>query len=141
MRIASGDSYDNAMAESVIGLYKTECVTIDGPFRTVAELELATLFWTHWYNEQRLHSAIGYVRARCCWTTGPTRTPRSIPGVAGAGPRSSVGPARVAHRAADRMSTVVSEAGTHFQRAGQALRTTCSRRCVSPGHRSIAVSV
>lgn len=56
-----GDSYDNAMAESVIGLYKTECVTIDGPFRTVNELELATLSWMHWYNEQRLHSAIGYV--------------------------------------------------------------------------------
>lgn len=56
-----GDSYDNAMAESVIGLYKTECVKIDGPFRTVDELELATLSWVHWFNEHRLHSSIGYV--------------------------------------------------------------------------------
>jgi putative transposase len=56
-----GDSYDNAMAESIIGLYKTECVRVDGPFKTVDELELATLSWVHWYNEHRLHSAIGYV--------------------------------------------------------------------------------
>ncbi len=55
-----GDSYDNAMAESIIGLYKTECVRHDGPFRTVEELELATLSWVHWYNEHRLHSAIDY---------------------------------------------------------------------------------
>ncbi len=56
-----GDSYDNALAESVIGLYKTECVRLDGPFRTVDELELATLSWVHWYNTQRLHSALGDV--------------------------------------------------------------------------------
>ncbi len=56
-----GDSYDNAMAESIIGLYKTECVQLDGPFRTVDELELATLDWVHYYNEYRLHSAIGYL--------------------------------------------------------------------------------
>ena len=52
-----GDSYDNAMAESVIGLYKTECVRHDGPFRTVDDLELATLSWVHWFNTNRLHSA------------------------------------------------------------------------------------
>lgn len=56
-----GDSYDNAMAESVIGLYKAECVRLDGPFRTLDELELATLSWVHYFNEHRLHSAIGYV--------------------------------------------------------------------------------
>lgn len=55
-----GDSYDNALAESVIGLYKTECVRVDGPFKTVDELELATLSWVHWYNTGRLHSALGY---------------------------------------------------------------------------------
>ena len=55
-----GDSFDNAMAESVVGLYKTECVRIDGPFRTADELELATLSWVHWFNENRLHSSIGY---------------------------------------------------------------------------------
>ena len=56
-----GDSFDNAMAESVIGLYKTECVRLDGPWRTVEDLELATLSWVHWFNTIRLHSAIGYV--------------------------------------------------------------------------------
>jgi len=55
-----GDSYDNAMAESVIGLYKTECVRHDGPFRTVDDLELATLSWVHWFNTGRLHSALDY---------------------------------------------------------------------------------
>ena len=55
-----GDSYDNAMAESVIGLYKLECIRLDGPFRTVDDLELGTLSWVHWFNHQRLHSAIGY---------------------------------------------------------------------------------
>jgi len=56
-----GDSYDNALAESAIGLYKTECVKVDGPFRTVDELELATLSWVHWFNQNRLHSSIGYL--------------------------------------------------------------------------------
>jgi putative transposase len=56
-----GDSYDNALAETVVGLYKTECVKIDGPFRTADELELATLSWVHWFNENRLHSSIGYL--------------------------------------------------------------------------------
>lgn len=55
-----GDSFDNAMAESVIGLYKTECVRLDGPWRTVEDLELGTLSWVHWFNTVRLHSSIGY---------------------------------------------------------------------------------
>lgn len=56
-----GDSYDNALAESMIGLYKTECVRRDGPWRTVDDLELATLSWVHWFNTQRLHSKIGNI--------------------------------------------------------------------------------
>jgi putative transposase len=56
-----GDSFDNALAETVIGLYKNECVKIDGPFRTADELELATLSWVHWFNENRLHSALDYL--------------------------------------------------------------------------------
>jgi putative transposase len=56
-----GDSFDNAMAESVIGLYKTECVRHDGPFRSVDDLELATLSWVHWFNTARLHSSLDYV--------------------------------------------------------------------------------
>jgi putative transposase len=56
-----GDSYDNAMAESVIGLYKTECVRHEGPWRGVEDLELATMSWVWWFNEIRLHSEIGYL--------------------------------------------------------------------------------
>jgi putative transposase len=55
-----GDSYDNAQAESLIGLYKTECTRRDGPWRSVEDLELATLSWVHWFNTTRLHSALGH---------------------------------------------------------------------------------
>lgn len=57
----TGDSYDNALAESVIGLYKTELVRKKGPWKTIDELELATLEWVDWYNNSRLHSAIGNI--------------------------------------------------------------------------------
>jgi putative transposase len=56
-----GDSYDNAMAESVIGLYKTECINMEGPWNGVDDVELATSSWVHYYNTHRLHSSIGYV--------------------------------------------------------------------------------
>jgi putative transposase len=49
------------MAESVIGLYKTECVRRDGPIRSVEDLELATASWVHWFNSHRLHSMIGNI--------------------------------------------------------------------------------
>ena len=56
-----GDSYDDVMAESVIGLYKAECVRHEGPVRTVDDLELRTLTWVHWFDHARLHSSLGYV--------------------------------------------------------------------------------
>ena len=56
-----GDSYDNALAESVIGLYKAELVHRRGPWRGLDDLELATLEWVDWYNHRRLHSALGYL--------------------------------------------------------------------------------
>ena len=56
-----GDSYDNALAESVIGLYKTEVVKKRAPWRTVDELELATARWVEWWNQRRLHGSIGDV--------------------------------------------------------------------------------
>jgi putative transposase len=56
-----GDSYDNALAESVIGLYKAELITMRGPWRSIEDVELATLQWVHWWNISRLHSAIGDV--------------------------------------------------------------------------------
>jgi putative transposase len=55
-----GDSYDNAMTESIIGLYKSELITMRGPWRSVDDVELATLPWVHWWNTSRLHSAIGH---------------------------------------------------------------------------------
>lgn len=56
-----GDSYDNAMAESIIGLYKSECITMDGPWRTVEDVELAMLSWVHWWNNDRILEPIGDV--------------------------------------------------------------------------------
>lgn len=54
-----GDSYDNALAESVIGLFKTELVKKQGSWRSFEQLELATARWVDWYNNRRLHTAIG----------------------------------------------------------------------------------
>jgi putative transposase len=56
-----GDSYDNSQAESLIGLYKNEMVKREGPWKGVDDLELATLNWVHWFNNNRLHSSLGYV--------------------------------------------------------------------------------
>ena len=54
-----GDSYDNAMAESMIGLFKTELIRRRGPWRTVDDVTIATLEYIDWFNHRRLHSAIG----------------------------------------------------------------------------------
>ncbi len=56
-----GDSYDNALAESTIGLFKTEVINFIGPWKSVGQVEWETLKWIDWYNNERLHSAIGYV--------------------------------------------------------------------------------
>jgi transposase InsO family protein len=55
-----GDALDNALAESINGLYKAECVEQDGPFRDLGDVELATAGWVGWYNKDRLHSALDY---------------------------------------------------------------------------------
>jgi transposase InsO family protein len=56
-----GDSYDNAMAESIIGLYKTEMIWPRGPWKNLDEVEYATLEWVNWYNNQRLLEPIGNI--------------------------------------------------------------------------------
>ena len=56
-----GDSYDNALAESVIGLYKTELIRKQSPWRSFEQLELATARWVEWYNQRRIHSSIADV--------------------------------------------------------------------------------
>jgi putative transposase len=58
---SKGDSFDNALAESTIGLFKTELVRRRGPWRSIDDLELASLEWVDWYNTRRLHSACGNV--------------------------------------------------------------------------------
>jgi putative transposase len=55
-----GDALDNALVESTIGLYKTELINRRGPWRSLADVELATAEWVAWYNAKRLHSATGY---------------------------------------------------------------------------------
>jgi transposase InsO family protein len=56
-----GDSYDNALAESIIGLYKTEVIDRRGPWRSFEAVEIATLEWIEWYNNRRLFGPLGYV--------------------------------------------------------------------------------
>jgi len=56
-----GDSYDNALAESVIGLFKTEVIQRRGPWRHLEGVEFATLDWVDWFNTRRLLEPIGYL--------------------------------------------------------------------------------
>ena len=56
-----GDSYDNALAETINGLYKTELIHQRGPWRGVESIELATLTWVDWFNNRRLMEPIGNV--------------------------------------------------------------------------------
>ena len=54
-----GDSYDNALAETINGLYKAELIYSQS-WRSLMDVEFAILNWVHWYNTQRLHEALGY---------------------------------------------------------------------------------
>ena len=56
-----GDSYDNALAETVIGLFKTEVVRRRGPWRSLEAVEFATLEWVDWFNHRRLLEPIGII--------------------------------------------------------------------------------
>jgi transposase InsO family protein len=55
------DSYDNAMAEALNGTFKAELIEMQGPWRDFDQVERAIFQWVTWYNEERLHSALGYV--------------------------------------------------------------------------------
>ena len=59
-----GDAYDNAMAESVIGLFKTEVIRQGGPWRSLDDVEFATLEWVAWFNTCRLMEPLGYLPPR-----------------------------------------------------------------------------
>ena len=56
-----GDSYDNALAETIIGLYKTELIRRRGPWKGIDDVEYATIEWVDWFNHRRLLEPIGYV--------------------------------------------------------------------------------
>ena len=56
-----GDSYDNALAETIFGLYKTEVIRRNGPWRNIEEVEFATLEWVDWFNNRRLLGPIGNI--------------------------------------------------------------------------------
>lgn len=71
-----GDSYDNALAETVNGLYKAELIHARPAWPSVTEVEFATMNWVHWWNHQRLHQALDYstpieVEAACAETPEP----------------------------------------------------------------------
>lgn len=56
-----GDAYDNALMESTIGLFKTEVIKPQRPWKTLSHVELATAEWVDWYNHRRLHGEIGHI--------------------------------------------------------------------------------
>ncbi len=56
-----GDAYDNALAETINGLYKTEVIRRCGPWRNIDQVEYATLEWVDWFNNRRLLEPLGYV--------------------------------------------------------------------------------
>jgi putative transposase len=58
---SKGDSYDNALAESIIGLYKAELIYRRGPWKTAAGVEAATAWWVGWFNARRLFGPLGYI--------------------------------------------------------------------------------
>jgi transposase InsO family protein len=58
---STGDAYDNALAETVIGLFKTEVIQRRGPWRSLEMVEFAVLAWVHWFNTGRRLEALGYV--------------------------------------------------------------------------------
>lgn len=58
---SKGDSYDNALAETINGLYKAEIIHRRGPWKSKEAVELATLEWVSWFNHHRLLEPIGYI--------------------------------------------------------------------------------
>jgi len=58
---SKGDSYDNALAETINGLYKAEVIHRRGPWKTRESVEMATLEWVSWFNHQRLMGPLGYI--------------------------------------------------------------------------------
>ncbi|WP_150108476.1 integrase core domain-containing protein, partial [Brachybacterium muris] len=76
-----GDSYDNALAETVNGLYKTELIYSKRIWESVSEVELATMGWVHWWNTTRLHEALDYrtpAAVEAAYTHTTTTAPATV---------------------------------------------------------------
>ena len=76
-----GDSYDNALAETVNGLYKTELIYSKRIWDSVSEVELATMGWVHWWNTTRLHEALDYrtpAAVEAAYTHTTTTAPATV---------------------------------------------------------------
>lgn len=58
---STGDSYDNALAETINGLYKAEVIYKNGPWKNLEDVEMATLTWVEWFNNRRIYSVLDYV--------------------------------------------------------------------------------
>ena len=56
-----GDAYDNALAETINGLYKTEVIRQQGPWRNIEDVEFATLTWVDWFNNRSVFGPMGNV--------------------------------------------------------------------------------
>ncbi len=85
---STGDSYDNALAETINGLYKAELIHQRGPWKTREAVELATLQWVSWFNNKRLMGPIGYIppaEAEANYWQGHTQ-PANASGVADTAP-------------------------------------------------------
>lgn len=80
-----GDSFDNALAETINGLYKTELVRNKGPWRGLEDLELATLEWVDWFNHQRIFHDLGRIPPVESETNHYRQTVPTIP----SGPRTN----------------------------------------------------
>ena len=77
-----GDSYDNALAETINGLYKTELIHRRSPWKTREALEIATLEWVHWFNHHRLLEPIGHIppteAEECYYRLQATKTSEAV---------------------------------------------------------------
>lgn len=58
---STGDSYGNALAETINGLYRAEVICKSGPWKNLEDVEMATLTWVEWFNNRRIYGALGYL--------------------------------------------------------------------------------
>ena len=76
-----GDSYDNALAEAVNGLYKTVLIYSRRVWSSVSGVEIATMAWVHWWNTRRIHEALGYrppAEVEATYTHPTTTAPATV---------------------------------------------------------------